>query len=193
MRGRESRLIVAFGTLWGVWEMVVGSILLALQIPMRGTILTFGGLIIALTGRYLVKKRGSIVTMGAIAAFLKLFSLGGVVLSPFIAIMIESLIAEVLTLVGRNTLISFIFGGAFAMIWPPIHFLIAQGIVYGSGIYKVYIDFIKILSHILKLSEGNLWIFVVIIFVSLFIFGGIAGFISYKIGREVEKFVERKE
>ena len=96
---RELVTMAVFGTLWGLSEMTLGTVLKSLNIPLSGVVLSTVGLVIALVGRVLVPRRGSTLFIGVIATLLKLFSLGGVIIGPMIGIMSEALVAEVLSLI----------------------------------------------------------------------------------------------
>ena len=82
---RELATLAVFGGLWGVVEISLGSVLKTLNIPLSGVVLAAIGLTVALTGRVFVPKKGSTLFIGVIATFLKLFSLGGVIIGPMIA------------------------------------------------------------------------------------------------------------
>ena len=91
---RQLVLIAVFGTLWGAVEMSLGSVIKAINLPFSGAFMAAVGLLIAMTGRIFVPRRGATVFIGVIATLLKLFSIGSVVVGPIIGIMAEALIAE---------------------------------------------------------------------------------------------------
>ena len=57
---RELATIAVFGTLWGISEITMGSVLHTLNIPFTGAFLAAIGLMIALVGRVFVPRKGSI-------------------------------------------------------------------------------------------------------------------------------------
>ena len=121
---RELATIAVFGTLWGLSEISLGSVLKSLNIPFSGAVLSAIGLAIALVGRSFVPKKGSTLFVGVIAMLLKLFSLGGVIIGPMVGIFSEALVAEiVLSLTGKPRRFSFILVGALGVTWtllqPP--------------------------------------------------------------------------
>ena len=100
---RELVLLAVFGALWGVVEITLGSVLKSLDVPLSGVVLAGAGLMIALIARLFVPGKGSTLFVGIIAMFLKLFSLGGVIIGPMMSIFAEALIAElVLSGVGDS-------------------------------------------------------------------------------------------
>ncbi len=74
--------------------MTLGGFLHALHIPMRGMIMAAAGAFLLCSARLWIGGRGTALIIGVIAAFLKLFSIGGLVISPAVAIVAESLLAE---------------------------------------------------------------------------------------------------
>lgn len=92
---RDLVYIGVFGALWGAVEISLGSVLHTLNVPFSGVFLTGIGIAIALIGRLFVPRTGSVLFIGLVTAFLKMFSLGGIVLNPMIGIVAESVLAEV--------------------------------------------------------------------------------------------------
>ncbi|HUW14610.1 MAG TPA: hypothetical protein VM537_33125, partial [Anaerolineae bacterium] len=116
---RELVTIAVFGTLWGMVEITLGTVLKSLNIPLSGVLLSTIGLLVALVGRVFVPRRGATLFIGVIAALLKLFSLGGVVVGPMIGILGEALVAEIaLSIAGRPRRIGFMLAGALGVVWP---------------------------------------------------------------------------
>lgn len=106
MSGLRSRAyIIVFGALWGAAEMMLGGTLHAMHVPMRGMIMAAVGAFLVCSAVMWIGGRGTALTIGVIAAFLKLFSIGGLVLSPAVAILAESVLAEAgFILFGRRLL-----------------------------------------------------------------------------------------
>ena len=89
---RELVTLTVFGTLWGVVEIGLGSVLHAIRMPLSGLLLAALGLVILLIGRLFVPRRGASLFIGVVAMLLKLFSIGSVVAGPMIGIMVEAAI-----------------------------------------------------------------------------------------------------
>ncbi len=136
---RDLVYIGVFGALWGAVEISLGSVLHTLNVPFSGVVMTGIGIAIALIGRLFVPRTGSVLFIGLVTAFLKMFSLGGVVITPIIGILAESLLAEAaLTALGQPRRVSFIVAGALATFWPFVHPFFTQGVLAGSGILTIY-------------------------------------------------------
>jgi len=90
--------------------------------------------------------------MGAIAAILKVFSVGTVIAGPFMAILIESLIAEItISLLGIHRF-SYVLTAALLTLYTIIHPFIAQGIIFGENIYKIYLEIFQKIAQLLHID-----------------------------------------
>ncbi|MCA9947909.1 MAG: hypothetical protein KC449_30715, partial [Anaerolineales bacterium] len=56
---RELVTIAVFGTLWGIVEISLGTVLKSLNVPLSGVVLAAIGLTVALVGRLFVPRRGA--------------------------------------------------------------------------------------------------------------------------------------
>lgn len=186
---RDTVLIAIFGALWGLMEITVGLTIKGLRIPMGGAFLTAISCVIFLTGRYFVNHCGSIFLMGSVAATLKVFSVGTVIAGPFMAILIEAGIAEILiSMLGINRY-SYIITSITLSLYTIIHPFIAQGLIFGDDIYSIYLETFRKISMLLNINITYLaWI--VIFYATLhIILGFLAGWLSYslsiKVGEEI--------
>ncbi len=183
---RDTALIATFGALWGLMEITVGVTLKGLRIPMGGAILTALAVIIFTTGRYFVPRKGSVLMMGAVAAILKIFSVGTVIAGPFMAIVLEALFGEILlSLLGRH-LLSYILTGVILLLYSMVHPFISQGIVFGANIYKIYMDSFTRVAELLHIPARHLlWIIALYAGVHALL-GATAGWIGYLLPRRAE-------
>jgi len=142
---------------------------------------------IALIGRLFVPRRGSVLAIGIITALLKMFSIGGIVITPMIGIFAESLIAElVLTMLGRPRRASFLAAGAMATLWPFFHPFLTQGILAGSGIFTIYQRTIQKGAQTLGLPATAI-LYVLAALIALHIVIGLAaGLLAWDAGRVIQ-------
>lgn len=183
---RDTALIATFGALWGLMEITVGVTLKGLRIPMGGAILTALAVIIFTTGRYFVPRKGSVLMMGAVAAILKIFSVGTVIAGPFMAIVLEALFGEVLlSLLGRH-LFSYVLTGVILLLYSMVHPFISQGIVFGANIYKIYMDSFTRVAELLHIPAQHL-LWIVALYAGIHaLLGATAGWIGYLLPRRAE-------
>jgi len=184
---RELATIAVFGTLWGISEITLGSVLKSLNVPFSGAVLAAIGLTIALIGRVFVPKRGSTLFVGVIAMLLKLFSLGGVIIGPMVGIISEALVAEiVLSLTGRPRRFSFILAGALGVAWTLVQPFVTGPLLFGRTLFVVWLDLLDTGSRLLGLSgSAVLWIVAAMLAVYLFI-GCVAGWLGWEVAGQLQ-------
>jgi hypothetical protein len=183
---KELTIIAALGALWGSVEMTLGSFLHVLNVPFTGAILGSIGICIALVGRVVVPRPGSTLSIAIIAALLKALSIGGVVLSPMIAIIMEGLLADVvLSAGGRPRRGTFLLAGAVAVTWNTLHMVLIQGIVFGAGIITMYVIMIQKAARLFHIPAGSVVVVIVVLVALHAAAGCVAGLVAWEAGRSV--------
>jgi len=134
---RELVYIGIFGAIWGAVEASLGSVLHALNVPFSGLVLAGGGIAIALTGRVLVPRRGAVALIGLVTAFVKMLSVGSLILNPMIGIVMESLLAEAVVTLAPSARLTFLAAGAAATGWTLAHPFVVGGFLGGQGFVSV--------------------------------------------------------
>ena len=140
---RDLVYIAIFGAIWGALEMTLGSYLHVIFPPLAdtflvGLIMAALGIVVALIGRLFVPKTGSVLMIGIVTAILKMLSIGGVKIGPIAAILIESLLMELVLFLARGpTRWGFVLAGSLAVSWNFFHrffylcrFLLFLGFLY---------------------------------------------------------------
>jgi hypothetical protein len=190
---RDWVTIGLFGALWGVVELTLGGVLHAIYPPLANTFLTGVvlagiGVAIALTGRHFVPKRGSVVLIGVVTAILKLFSIGGVVVGPVVAILIESILMEVVLWIARVPhWPAFALGGALAVGWNLPHKFIMMRLLYGQGFVTVYNKLAQEGSQSLGLDPSLALLILAILLLVRMTAGAISGWFAWKLGGAVSR------
>lgn len=184
---RDLVYIGVFGALWGAVEMTLGSVLHVLNVPFSGVILTGIGVIILLIGRLFVPRTGSVLFIGLVTAFLKMLSLGGIVLNPMIGIVAESLLTEVvLTATGRPRRATFVLAGALAAFWPFVHPFFTHGLLAGRGLLTVYGWTIEKGAELLGLDTSAVVLIVAGLIGVHLVIGAVAGLLGWDVGQTVQ-------
>lgn len=190
---RDLVYIAVFGALWGVLEMTLGSYLHLIFPPLTtplvgvGTIMTALGMVVALIGRLFVPRTGSVVMIGLVTAILKALSIGGVKLSPMLAIIIESLLAEIgLLLTRRPNRGGFMLAGCLAVLWTFFHKFFASYVFLGRGIYDVYLGMLKEGSKALGIGMGYALVIIAAFLIVRIVAGGLAGWLAWDLGKAVQ-------
>lgn len=138
-RARFAATVAVFGAVWGAAEMTVGAFLHAARFPFKGLLLTAIGLCIVLAARRVYDARGLVLTIGLVAATLKLFSFAAVSpLNAALAIMAEAAIAEAVLGVTGARPVGFVAAGSLAALFPLPFFVLGQALLFGEDVLVRY-------------------------------------------------------
>jgi hypothetical protein len=191
---RQLVTLAVFGALWGISEISLGSILHALKIPLTGAFMAAIGLCIALVGRLFVPRRGSTLFIGVIAMFLKLFSIGNILLGPMIGILAEAVVAElVLSLFKSPTRFVFILAGGLGVLFTVIHPFITGPLLFGRGILSVWLDTIDVGARLFGLPAGAAIAIIAILAGVHLLIGCAAGWLAWGAGRILQTRLQGTE
>jgi hypothetical protein len=194
---RDLVYIAIFGALWGALELTLGSYMHVIFPPLAdtflvGLIMAFLGVIVALVGRHFVPHTGSVLMIGIITAILKMISLGGVVVGPLVAILAESLLMELGLLVAREPRRwGFVLAGVLAIAWNFFHKFIMMYLLYGKGVYDVYVGMVKQGASLLHIDASYALVIIVILLLIRILAGALAGWIGWDLGRVVRDRLAR--
>lgn len=137
------------GALWGAMELSVGTALQLSRLPLRGIVMSIIGLVCLVTLRRLRGGPGVCLLAGAIAAFLKVFSLGGLYPGPLIGILLEAVVIEVIFSAFGPRRVSAVVGGAIVLGLTPIQMTLMVWVVAGR-------DTVEATAQAAR--EGLLWL-----------------------------------
>jgi nucleoside-triphosphatase THEP1 len=120
-------------------EIVLGSFLHALQVPVAGTILAGIGITLLVAGSRVWGMSGLIWRAGVVCAIMKSISPGGVILGPMVGILLEAFALDgALRLLGRNR-IGYAVGGILAALMPLAQKIVSLLLVYGTDAVRLYV------------------------------------------------------
>jgi nucleoside-triphosphatase THEP1 len=175
------------GTLWAASEIVLGSFLHNLKIPLSGNVLTAIGIIILISISYIWTEKGLFWRAGIICAILKTMSPSAVIFGPMIAIFSEAVLLEIsVRLLGR-TVAGYILGSMLAMSWNLFQKIFNFIIYYGFNIVDLYTSLIKFAQKQLNLHTDIVWLLPIVLLVLYSIFGAFSALVGIKIGRKLLK------
>jgi nucleoside-triphosphatase THEP1 len=173
------------GTIWAASEIVLGSFLHNLKIPLSSNILTAIGIIVLISTSFKWTEKGLFWRAGLICALMKTISPSAVIFGPMIAIFCQALLLEIFTrLIGKN-LIGYSLGAMFAMLWNLFHVIMNYIIYYGFNIVNIYSGLLKYAQKQLKFNIDLVWspiIFIAVIYAAL---GLTAAIIGIKVGKKL--------
>ena len=194
---RELVYVAIFGAIWGALELTLGSYLHVIFPPLAdtflvGLLMASLGAIVALIGRRFVPRTGSVFMISVVAAILKMISIGGVTVGPLVAILAEGLLMELgLLIVRRPTRWAFVFAGALAVAWNFFHKFIMMYILFGKGVYEVYVGMLQQGASLLRIDLSYALLIIVILFLIRIVAGAVSGWIAWDLGRVVHDRLAR--
>ena len=194
---RELVYVAIFGAIWGALELTFGSYLHVIFPPLAdtflvGLLMASLGAIVALIGRHFVPRTGSVFMISVVAAILKMISIGGVTVGPLVAILAEGLLIELGLLIARRpTRWAFVFAGALAVVWNFFHKFIMMYILFGKGVYEVYVGMLQQGASLLRIDLSYALLIIVILFLIRIVAGAVSGWIAWDLGRVVHDRLAR--
>jgi hypothetical protein len=130
--------------------------------------------------------------ISVVAAILKMISLGGVTVGPLVAILAEGLLMELgLIIARRPTRWAFVFAGALAVAWNFFHKFIMMYILFGKGVYEVYVGMVQQGASLLRIDLSYALLIIVILFLIRIVAGAVSGWIAWDLGRVVHDRLAR--
>lgn len=174
------------GTFWAASEIILGSFLHNLKIPLSGNFLTAIGIILLISISYNWKEKGLFWRAGLICAIMKTLSPSAVIFGPMIAIFSQGLLLEIFTRIFGRTIAGYVLGAMFAMSWNLFQKITNYIIFYGYNIVEIYKSLIKYAQNQLNLYFETLWLPILILLALYGLFGLIAAVIGIKAGRTIK-------
>jgi len=176
---RRTAYLAVFGAVWGGLEMLLGGVLHGFHIPMRGMLMASVGAFLLCSARLWIGGPWTAVSMGAVAAFLKLFSVGGLVFLPAAAILMESIVAEICFFICGEKVTGCIAAGAGVVVYTVLHRILAIMLIYRTEIEEM-IRLFSAESSLFK-EMGLLSTVIILIAYALIhlIIGGVVGLSAY--------------
>jgi ABC-type thiamin/hydroxymethylpyrimidine transport system permease subunit len=180
-----------FGVVWGIIEITAGNALHLAKVPFRGFLLSFIAAIVLVTAKGIIQYKGSLIVIGIICATLKTATTGAFLINPIAAILLESLLAEMIFIYIRTSPLNSIIAGSAVMLYTFLHSLIAQLFFFGTDIFTVYAKFFHALFSDIDTHNLNIAIVVLSIYgIFHIVIGAVAGIIGYRFAIRTTKHIE---
>lgn len=176
----------SIGSIWAANEIILGSFLHNLRVPLSGTVMSFLSVAFVVAFSKMWPERGLIWRAGVIAALMKSLSPSAIIFGPMIGIMTEAFILEFILLIFGRRLPSFMLAGAFAVSFVIVQKILTVVVTYGW-------DIILILERVYNYSIKQFhWenlearYAVIALFGIYFFIGMLAGVIGYLTGKRAQ-------
>ena len=181
------------GTFWAASEIVLGSFLHNLNIPLSGNLLTSIGLVILISISYKWREKGLFWRAGLICALMKTLSPSAVIFGPMIAIFSQSVLLEIFVRVFGRTFVGYALGSMTAMSWNLFQKIINYIIFYGYNIIEIYKNLVAYAQKQLDISFNAIWHPLIILFTLYSVFGLISSIIGIKAGQKLLLYPSKKQ
>ncbi len=120
-----------FGALWGALEATAGAALHLGRVPFRGSLIGLAGLLCLICLRRLQPRPGVCLLAGAVAVFLKIFTIGGLSPGPIIGIAVQAIAVEAAMTGTGGRAAGAAVGGFLTLATNPIQSLVSVWVVAG--------------------------------------------------------------
>jgi len=175
------------GSIWGALEIILGSALHNLMVPMvAGTLLAFLGVFTVSVISANDIQRGFFWRAALICALLKSVSPSAVIVPPMVGIMVEGLLMEVGVLVLGANAFGLALGGGLAMLSIPLFKAVRLYMLYGQGIVDFFMGLISQVSKSNTIVITNALIYTILII--YLILGLLAALIGFSLGLKGSTF-----
>ncbi len=167
------------GTLWGIVETQIGSLLHAADLPFVGLIMMAFGIFFQTTGRLITRMRGSALLMAIVVIFIKMLIIGGIAVPIAVAIMVESLLLESLYFHRVPSRLRVCLAGAAAVSYSLFHPFLSLPIFMGLSITDAYNRVVLGGSALLGLPPESAWLIFVLLLLLHVSVGAVTALFSY--------------
>jgi hypothetical protein len=144
-----------FGALWGALELSLGTVLHLGRVPLKGLLMGSIGLLCLVALRRLQPRPGVCLLAGAVAVFLKIFTMGGLYPGPVIGIAGEAVIVELAFVLTQSSAAGAVLGGAGALAVNPLQMAIMTWIVAGPGAVRAIVAAVQSTADRIGLSGAD--------------------------------------
>jgi hypothetical protein len=176
-----------FGALWGVAEASLGTALKATQLPLTGLLLASLGVLCLLTARRLHPAFGVSLATGAVAAFVKVFSLGGLVIGPVAGIVAEAAFVEIAMTVTASSGLGAVLGGALALAEAPLQMAVTAVLITGPTVGVSLAKAARTLAGALGVPGASVGVVLAGIAGACALLGALVGGLSWRVAGRVAR------
>ena len=152
-RARVWQRAAVYGSLWAAVEIVVGSFLHNLRVPLAGSVLAAVGVMLMTAGHRAFPERGLIWRAALVCALMKSVSPSAVILGPMVGILMEGVLLEAMVRLFRGRAAGYLIGGALAVSWSMAQRMLNAVIAFGTDVVRLYVDAYSFASRSLGVSS----------------------------------------
>ena len=190
---RPWQVATIVGSIWGAFEVVAGSLLHNLAVPMvAGTILSAIGVVVMVTGARIYGDKGIFWRSALVCAALKTVSPSPVILSPMIGIALEGALMELGVLVLGHNMLGYMLGGGFALLSILGFKFVRLITIYGTDLVEAYKSVFSFAFSTETLTRHGYLSPIILLVAIYMIIGGFAAYTGYKGGNSIKASTKGK-
>ena len=140
------------GSLWASIEIILGSFLHNIRMPLSGTFLAALGVILLINGYQLWPAKGLFWRAALITATMKSLAPSAIIFGPMVGIFMEGIILEFFVRLTRGRWPGFIIGAALAVSWSLFQKIFVLLLTYGPDFVKLYEQLYRMAAETLHYS-----------------------------------------
>ena len=147
------RRAAVYGSLWAAVEIIAGSFLHNLRVPLAGSLLAAVGVMLMTAGHRAFPERGLIWRAALVCALMKSVSPSAVILGPMVGILMEGVLLESMVRLFRGRAAGYLVGGALAVSWAMAQRILNAVISFGTDVVRLYVDAYSFASRSLGVAS----------------------------------------
>ncbi len=178
------------GSIWAANEILLGSFLHNIRVPISGTIMAFLSVALMVAFSEMWKEKGLVWRAGLIAALMKSISPSAIILGPMVGIAMEGILLSIgILFLGRN-LAGYMIGGALAVTSVLLQKVGRLLISYGFDFLKILNNMFVYASEQLRFNSDR-GVLLIIALLGIYAAAGISGsLLGFYGGRTASKLRE---
>jgi hypothetical protein len=141
-----------FGALWGALEATIGTAMYLGNVPQKGVVMGLLGLLCLVCLRRLQPRPGVCLLAGAVAVFLKIFTLGGLYPGPIIGIAVQAVAVEIAMTGSGGRSIGAAVGGAVTLATNPLQMVGMMWLLTGTEGVMSYLEALRAAAAMVGLA-----------------------------------------
>ena len=173
-----------YGSLWAAVEIVVGSFLHNLRVPLAGSVLAAVGVMLMTAGHRAFPERGLIWRAALVCALMKSVSPSAVILGPMVGILMEGVLLEAAVRLFRGRAVGYLIGGALAVSWAMAQRVLNAVLSFGADVVRLYVDAYSFASRSLGVSSFGPFDLIAALVAMELLAGFTAAAVGLRIGRD---------
>ncbi|MFA5816393.1 MAG: hypothetical protein WC865_12310, partial [Bacteroidales bacterium] len=176
------------GSIWASIEIIIGSFLHNLRLPLAGSTLSFFAVVLMVSFLKLWPQKGIVWRAGLICALMKSISPSAVILGPMTGILLEALLMELGLFVFGLNLAGMIFGGMLAVLSALFHKAINLLILYGTDFATLLNRLVQYAAKQLKIESVSGVDVLILLAIIYLVAGALAAITGWRLSQNIPEY-----